>query len=46
MSELVHHERLSPNFDERHAPVSMVVIHYTEMESATAAIDRPIAPDP
>ena len=40
MSELVHHERLSPNYDERHAPVSMVVIHYTEMENATAAIDR------
>ena len=45
MSELVHHERLSPNYDERHAPVSMVVIHYTEMESATAAIDRLTDPE-
>ncbi len=30
----------SPNFDERNGPVSMVVLHYTGMESAAAALDR------
>ncbi len=30
----------SPNFDERLAPVTMIVLHYTGMESAQAAIDR------
>ena len=30
----------SPNFDERALPVSMIVLHYTGMESAQAAIDR------
>lgn len=38
--ELVHHERLSPNFDERALPVSMVVLHYTEMASAEHALAR------
>jgi N-acetylmuramoyl-L-alanine amidase len=32
--------RPSPNFDERAAPVSMIVLHYTGMESAAAALDR------
>jgi len=45
MNELVHHERLSPNYDERDAPVSMVVIHYTEMESADFAIRRLTDPE-
>ncbi len=45
MSELVHHERLSPNYDERVAPISMVVIHYTEMENAQAALDRLTDPE-
>lgn len=45
MDELVHHERLSPNFNERTLPISMVVIHYTEMESAEAALDRLCDPD-
>ncbi len=40
MDELVHHERPSRNFNERTLPISMVVIHYTEMESAEAALDR------
>jgi len=31
-SELVHRELPSPNWDERALPVSMVVLHYTEME--------------
>lgn len=30
----------SPNHDERSAPISMIVLHYTGMESAEAAIDR------
>ncbi|WP_114951413.1 N-acetylmuramoyl-L-alanine amidase [Sphingosinicella terrae] len=30
----------SPNFDERDQPVSMVVLHYTGMADADAAIDR------
>lgn len=30
----------SPNFDARDLPVSMLVLHYTGMESAQAAIDR------
>ena len=38
--ELVHNEQPSPNHDERALPVTMAVIHYTEMETATAALDR------
>jgi N-acetylmuramoyl-L-alanine amidase len=38
--ELVHEERLSPNFDIRALPVSMVVLHYTEMKPVGAAIER------
>ena len=45
MDELVHHERSSPNWNERTLPVSMVVIHYTEMENAQAALDRLCAPE-
>ena len=30
----------SPNFDERLLPVSIVVLHYTGMQTAQAAIDR------
>ena len=33
-------ETPSPNFDRRTLPVSMIVLHYTGMESAEAAIDR------
>lgn len=32
--------RPSPNFDTRSLPISMVVLHYTGMESAAAAIDQ------
>ena len=39
-SELVHAERPSPNFDERSLPISMVVIHYTEMLGPEAALER------
>ena len=45
MDELVHAERLSPNYDERPAPVSMVVLHYTEMQGADAAIERLTDPE-
>lgn len=38
--ELVHREELSPNHDERALPITMAVIHYTEMESAAAALER------
>ena len=34
--ELVHRELLSPNWDERALPVTMVVLHYTEMECEAA----------
>jgi N-acetylmuramoyl-L-alanine amidase len=30
----------SPNFNERQLPVSMIVLHYTGMESAAAALER------
>ena len=33
-------ERASPNFDARTLPVSMIVLHYTGMQSAAAALDR------
>lgn len=35
----------SPNFDERELPVTMIVLHYTGMESAQAAIDRLCDPE-
>lgn len=40
MDELVHREELSPNFNERQLPISMVVIHYTEMKPVETAIAR------
>ena len=45
MDELIHHTRLSPNCNARQSPISMVVLHYTEMESAEAAIDRLCDPE-
>ena len=30
----------SPNFDNRTAPPDMIVLHYTGMQSAAAALDR------
>lgn len=35
----------SPNFDERSAPISMVVLHYTGMPDADSAIARLCDPD-
>ena len=40
MDVLVHREAPSPNWNERAEPISMVVLHYTEMESAAAALER------
>ncbi|MXP25763.1 N-acetylmuramoyl-L-alanine amidase [Altererythrobacter indicus] len=40
MQELIHHERPSPNFNERKRPISMVVLHYTGMRSAEEALER------
>jgi N-acetylmuramoyl-L-alanine amidase len=37
--------RPSPNFDERRHPVSMVVLHYTGMPTAAAALDRLTDPE-
>ena len=39
-AELVHRELLSPNYGERTLPVSMVVLHYTEMKPVEAALER------
>ncbi|MFZ9395673.1 MAG: N-acetylmuramoyl-L-alanine amidase [Erythrobacter sp.] len=38
--ELVHREQPSPNWNERALPVSMVVLHYTEMKPVETAIER------
>jgi len=40
MDELVHRTVPSPNWNERAEPISMVVLHYTEMQSAEAALQR------
>ncbi len=40
MSELVHREQPSPNWDERGLPISMVVLHYTGMPDAAGAMAR------
>ena len=37
---LVHNEVLSPNWNERRLPVSMVVLHYTGMPTAEEALER------
>lgn len=45
MDELVHEERLSPNFNERSLPINMVVIHYTEMKPVETALERLCDPE-
>lgn len=40
MDELVHRTVPSPNWDERQLPITMVVLHYTEMASAADALAR------
>ncbi|TNE31854.1 MAG: N-acetylmuramoyl-L-alanine amidase [Alphaproteobacteria bacterium] len=43
--ELVHAERLSPNWNERTLPISMIVLHYTEMKPVETALDRLCDPE-
>ena len=43
--ELVHRKARSPNFDERTLPITMVVIHYTEMQDKGFAIERLCDPE-
>ncbi|MDE1467075.1 N-acetylmuramoyl-L-alanine amidase [Aurantiacibacter sp. D1-12] len=43
--ELVHREQLSPNCNERKLPISMVVLHYTEMKPVETAIARMCDPE-
>jgi len=40
VSELIHREQPSPNWDERGLPISMVVLHYTGMPDAAGALAR------
>ena len=42
---LVHREVESPNRDERKLPVTMVVLHYTGMQTAGEALDRMCDPE-
>ena len=42
---LVHREAPSPNWDERALPVSMVVLHYTGMQTAAEALERMCDPE-
>jgi len=37
--------RPSPNFNDRALPISMIVLHYTGMPTAEAALDRLTSPD-
>ncbi len=39
-AELVHREVPSPNHNERNLPISMVVLHYTEMKPVETALER------
>ena len=45
MDELVHRIVPSPNCDERNLPVTMVVLHYTEMADAETALERLTDPE-
>jgi len=45
LDELVHRTVPSPNWDERKLPVSMVVLHYTEMADADTALARLTDPE-
>ena len=42
---LVHRTVESPNWDERALPITMVVLHYTGMETAEAALERLCDPE-
>lgn len=43
--ELVHREQPSPNWNERSLPISMVVLHYTEMKPVETALERLCDPE-
>ncbi|MEM7666014.1 MAG: N-acetylmuramoyl-L-alanine amidase [Pseudomonadota bacterium] len=43
--ELIHRTVLSPNFDERTLPVTMAVLHYTEMKPVETALDKLTDPE-
>ena len=43
--ELVDATRLSPNYDQRALPVTMAVVHYTEMQPVETALDRLTDPE-
>jgi len=45
LSELVHAVVRSPNFNERKLPVSMLVLHYTQMKPIEAALGKMTNPD-
>jgi N-acetylmuramoyl-L-alanine amidase len=45
VSELVHREAPSPNWNERQLPVSMLVLHYTGMRTADEALARMCDPE-
>ena len=45
MDELVHRSAPSPNWNERALPISMVVLHYTEMKPVETAIARLTDPE-
>ena len=40
MSELIHSETPSPNWNQRQLPISMVVMHYTGMRTGAEALER------
>lgn len=42
---LVHREEPSPNWNERKLPISMVVLHYTEMKPVETALARMCDPE-
>ncbi|QZH74173.1 MAG: N-acetylmuramoyl-L-alanine amidase [Erythrobacter sp.] len=45
MDELVHREQLSPNCNDRALPITMVVLHYTEMKPVDTALARMCDPE-
>ncbi|MCK0129143.1 N-acetylmuramoyl-L-alanine amidase [Erythrobacter sp. F6033] len=45
INELVHAVRPSPNYNERTSPITMLVLHYTEMKPVETALDRLTDPE-
>lgn len=45
ISELVHAIAPSPNFNDRQLPITMAVIHYTEMKPVETALERLTDPE-